>query len=86
MLSLTLSSQTLSKSLLSWFSPISFISKILIYLLTTGKENIVNKMESIARELGFNTPGREVERMFKQQEEEFFFPGPNQQEHEWADA
>uniref|UniRef100_A0A0A0KAE2 Cupin type-1 domain-containing protein n=2 Tax=Cucumis sativus TaxID=3659 RepID=A0A0A0KAE2_CUCSA len=51
-----------------------------------GKENIVNKMESIARELGFNTPGREVERMFKQQEEEFFFPGPNQQEHEWADA
>lgn len=43
-------------------------------------------MESIARELGFNTPGREVERMFKQQEEEFFFPGPNQQEHEWASA
>lgn len=43
-------------------------------------------MERVARELGFNTPGREVERMFKQQEEEFFFPGPNQQEHEWAEA
>ncbi|XP_023547904.1 sucrose-binding protein-like [Cucurbita pepo subsp. pepo] len=55
------------------------------YLLA-GKDNIVNKMESVARELGFNTPGREVERMFRQQEEEFFLPGPNQQEHEWTDA
>ncbi|XP_038898840.1 vicilin Jug r 6.0101-like [Benincasa hispida] len=55
------------------------------YLLA-GKDNIVNKMERVARELGFNTPGREVERMFRQQEEEFFFPGPNQQEHEWAEA
>lgn len=62
------------------------------YLLA-GKDNIVNKMEKVARELGFNTPGSDVETIFKQQEEEFFFPGPTQQQHQqreqeqkWAEA
>ncbi|XP_022150288.1 sucrose-binding protein-like isoform X2 [Momordica charantia] len=50
-----------------------------IKYLLAGKENIINKMERIARELGFGTSGKAVGRMFRQQEEEFFFPGPTQQ-------
>ncbi|XP_022150287.1 sucrose-binding protein-like isoform X1 [Momordica charantia] len=62
-----------------------------IKYLLAGKENIVNKMERIARGLGFGTAGKEVKRIFRHQEEEFFFPGPTQLQeergqHQWADA
>ncbi|EXB22118.1 Sucrose-binding protein [Morus notabilis] len=45
-----------------------------------GRKNIVNNMDNVAKELAFGVPAREVERIFKSQNEEFFFPGPTQQE------
>ncbi|PON55226.1 Bicupin, oxalate decarboxylase/oxidase [Parasponia andersonii] len=45
-----------------------------------GRKNIVNDMENVAKELSFSVPAREVDRIFRSQNEEFFFPGPTQQE------
>lgn len=39
----------------------------------------MNDFEKEAKELAFNSPAREVERIFRNQDEEFFFPGPNGQ-------
>ncbi|KAE8009754.1 hypothetical protein FH972_006172 [Carpinus fangiana] len=47
-----------------------------------GKGNIVNEFEREAKELAFNLPSREVERIFKNQDQAFFFPGPNKQQEE----
>ncbi|CAI0434017.1 unnamed protein product [Linum tenue] len=45
-----------------------------------GKNNVMSKMESEALELGFGVPAREVEKIFGNQNEEFFFPGPEMQQ------
>ncbi|CAN1270983.1 Vicilin Pis v 3.0101 [Linum perenne] len=48
-----------------------------------GKDNVMSKMEREALELGFGVPGREAEQIFNNQNEEFFFPGPEwQQQHQ----
>lgn len=52
---------------------------VVVFLLA-GKRNIVNDMENVAKELSFSVPAREVDRIFRSQNEEFFFPGPTQQE------
>lgn len=41
-----------------------------------GKRNIINLMEREAKELAFGFPSRDVERIFKSQDEELFFAGP----------
>ncbi|CAI0448860.1 unnamed protein product [Linum tenue] len=45
-----------------------------------GKNNVMSKMESQALELGFGVPAKEVEQIFRNQNEEFFFPGPEMHE------
>jgi hypothetical protein len=50
--------------------------------IVLGKGNIVNEFEREAKELAFNLPSREVERIFKNQDQVFFFPGPNKQQDE----
>ena len=50
-----------------------------LYLLAAGKRNIVNDMENVAKELAFSVPAREVDRIFRSQNEDYFFPGPTQQ-------
>ncbi|KAI7991629.1 Vicilin-like antimicrobial peptides 2-2 [Camellia lanceoleosa] len=50
-----------------------------------GRRNIINQLSPEAKELAFNAPAREVDEVFKNQEDEFFFEGPRQQherEHE----
>lgn len=37
-------------------------------------------MQREAKELAFNFPARDVDRIFKSQDEEFFFPGPAREE------
>ncbi|KAL4367746.1 hypothetical protein GQ457_05G002820 [Hibiscus cannabinus] len=48
------------------------------YLLA-GEGNFVQQFEKEAKELAFKTREAEVERIFGNQDEEFFFPGPRQQ-------
>ncbi|KAL3742597.1 hypothetical protein ACJRO7_017984 [Eucalyptus globulus] len=53
-----------------------------------GKRNIIDLMEREAKELAFNFPSRDVDRIFKSQDEEFFFAGPEEwqeQERGYAD-
>ncbi|OWM74728.1 sucrose-binding protein [Punica granatum] len=45
-----------------------------------GRRNIVGQMHREAKELAFNFPARDIDRIFKNQDEEFFFPGPARQE------
>ncbi|KAL5561715.1 hypothetical protein UlMin_031462 [Ulmus minor] len=45
-----------------------------------GKNNVVSAIENVAKELAFSVPAREVERVFQSQNEEFFFPGPKEQD------
>ncbi|XP_030493178.2 vicilin Cor a 11.0101-like [Cannabis sativa] len=47
-----------------------------------GKRNIVTEMENVAKELAFSVPAREVDRVFKSQNEEYFFPGPRSTQQE----
>ncbi|KAA8543268.1 hypothetical protein F0562_021237 [Nyssa sinensis] len=47
-----------------------------------GRRNIMNQLEKEAKELAFGVPAREVEEIFRQQEEDFFFRGPGQQQQE----
>ncbi|CAN1766154.1 Vicilin Cor a 11.0101 [Linum perenne] len=47
-----------------------------------GKDNVMSKMEREALELGFGAPGKEVEQIFNNQKEVFFFPGPESQQHQ----
>ncbi|KAF5937395.1 hypothetical protein HYC85_024901 [Camellia sinensis] len=44
-----------------------------------GRRNIINQLSPDAKELAFNAPAREVDEVFKNQEDEFFFEGPRQQ-------
>ncbi|KAH6796591.1 hypothetical protein C2S52_021145 [Perilla frutescens var. hirtella] len=44
-----------------------------------GKRNVLNELEREAKELAFGIPAREVDEVFKRQEEEFFFRGPRRQ-------
>ena len=50
-----------------------------------GRGNVVSEMDNVAKELSFGVPVREVERIFRSQKEEFFFPGPTQQEEHGDD-
>ncbi|KAL6978552.1 hypothetical protein U1Q18_020220 [Sarracenia purpurea var. burkii] len=54
--------------------------------LLAGRKNIINQVEAEAKELGFGVPSREVDEVFKNQKEEFFFPGPRQRHEGRADA
>ncbi|KAF5727051.1 hypothetical protein HS088_TW22G00738 [Tripterygium wilfordii] len=47
-----------------------------------GKNNVVSEMEKEAKELGFNVPAGEVERVFQRQDKELFYPGPESREEE----
>ncbi|CAM8925617.1 unnamed protein product [Rhodiola kirilowii] len=45
-----------------------------------GKNNIINKMQSEAKELAFSMGGQDVDKIFKSENmDELFFPGPGQQ-------
>ncbi|CAL9023709.1 unnamed protein product [Prunus brigantina] len=44
-----------------------------------GKKNVVSQFDREAKELAFNVPAREVDRIFNNQDNEFFFEGPNEQ-------
>uniref|UniRef100_A0A803MFJ7 Cupin type-1 domain-containing protein n=1 Tax=Chenopodium quinoa TaxID=63459 RepID=A0A803MFJ7_CHEQI len=46
-----------------------------------GQRNILKNIEKEAKELAFATSAEEVDEVFRNQEEEFFFKGPRQQEH-----
>ncbi|KAF2314852.1 hypothetical protein GH714_036930 [Hevea brasiliensis] len=43
-----------------------------------GRNNVVKKMETEAKELAFGVPAREVEHVFGNQQDQWFFPGPRQ--------
>ncbi|XP_073284607.1 vicilin Cor a 11.0101-like [Primulina huaijiensis] len=50
-----------------------------------GKRNVINQLERGAKELAFGVPEREVDQVFRSQEEEFFFKGPRQQHRSFSD-
>ncbi|XP_073129325.1 vicilin Cor a 11.0101-like [Henckelia pumila] len=50
-----------------------------------GKRNVINRLEREAKELAFGVPEREVDQVFRSQEEEFFFKGPRQQHWGFSD-
>ncbi|KAL2556793.1 cupin family protein [Forsythia ovata] len=50
-----------------------------------GKKNIINQYEREAKELAFGVSAREVDEVFRSQNEEFFFKGPRQQPQGRAD-
>lgn len=52
----------------------------------TGRRNVVNQLEREAKELAFGIPAREVDEVFRSQQEEFFFKGPRQQHQGRSDA
>ncbi|KAL9161635.1 hypothetical protein ABFS82_07G034500 [Erythranthe guttata] len=43
-----------------------------------GQENVWNEVQSEAKELAFRVPAREVEEIFRSQEQSYFMPGPGQ--------
>ncbi|XP_009786980.1 vicilin Cor a 11.0101-like [Nicotiana tabacum] len=48
-----------------------------------GRNNVMSQLEREAMELGFGIPAREVEEIFRSQQEEFFFQGPGgRQQHQ----
>ncbi|KAJ4822089.1 hypothetical protein Tsubulata_041574, partial [Turnera subulata] len=47
-----------------------------------GKNNIMNEVEREAKELAFNVPGEQVEKIFKNQKESHFVAGPRQRQGE----
>lgn len=47
-----------------------------------GKGNVVNELEKEAKELAFALPARAVDRVFRKQKQELFFPGPEVQERQ----
>ncbi|KAL2547348.1 7S globulin [Forsythia ovata] len=49
------------------------------------KKNIINQFEREAKELAFGVSAREVDEVFRSQNEEFFFKGPRQQHQGRAD-
>ncbi|KAI3919175.1 hypothetical protein MKX01_018814 [Papaver californicum] len=57
------------------------ITKILSVSLA-GRNNVFNQIERQAKEMAFNIPAREIEEIFNNQEETFFFPGPNKRQEQ----
>ena len=51
-----------------------------------GKGNVMNKLEKEAKELAFNSPAREVERIFNLEDGDLFFQGPKEREEEYGRA
>ncbi|CAN4093697.1 unnamed protein product [Withania somnifera] len=51
-----------------------------------GRNNVMSQLEREALELGFGLPAREVEQIFRSQQEEFFFQGPGGRLSGRADA
>jgi len=51
-----------------------------------GRRNVINQLEREAKELAFGVSAREVDEVFKSQEDEFFFKGPRQQHQGRSDA
>ncbi|XP_026419838.1 vicilin-like antimicrobial peptides 2-3 [Papaver somniferum] len=47
-----------------------------------GRESVINQMEKVAMELGFNVPSSEVQEILNKQRESFFLPGPNQRQQQ----
>lgn len=45
-----------------------------------GRRNVMSQLEREAKELAFGMPAREVDEIFRIQQEEFFFRGPNRQQ------
>lgn len=45
-----------------------------------GKNNVASGFDNVAAELAFGKPAREIERIFGNQKDEFFFAGPTQQQ------
>jgi len=46
----------------------------------------MNKLEKEAKELAFNSPAREVERIFNLEDGDLFFQGPKEREEEYGRA
>ncbi|XP_051120465.1 vicilin Cor a 11.0101-like [Andrographis paniculata] len=44
--------------------------------LLAGKRNVMKQLEETAKELAFGVPAQEVDEVFNNQQEEYFFPGP----------
>lgn len=67
---------------------VTFLCCVLISSLfgCLGKGNVMNKLEKQAKELAFNSPAREVERIFNLQDGDLFFQGPKEQEEEYGRA
>lgn len=51
-------------------------------MIFVGKRNVINLLEREAKELAFGVPSREVDQVFGNNDEDFFFPGPRQQQQE----
>ncbi|KAI3910791.1 hypothetical protein MKW98_030599 [Papaver atlanticum] len=51
-------------------------------VLLAGRNNVFNQIERPAKEMAFNIPAREVEEILNNQEETFFFPGPNKRQEQ----
>lgn len=51
-----------------------------------GRNNVISQLEREAMELGFGLPAREVEQIFRSQQEGFFFQGPGGRQSGRADA
>lgn len=51
-------------------------------VLLAGRNNVFNQIERRAKEMAFNIPAREVEEILNNQEETFFFPGPNKRQEQ----
>ncbi|KAL3827979.1 hypothetical protein ACJIZ3_016781 [Penstemon smallii] len=47
-----------------------------------GRRNVINQLEREAKELAFGVSERQVDEVFKAQQEEFFFKGPRHQQHQ----
>lgn len=45
----------------------------------------MKQIEGIAKELAFNMPRREVDRIFGNQDEDYFYPGPGQRQQQQHD-
>ncbi|KAI3975404.1 hypothetical protein MKX01_004491 [Papaver californicum] len=55
-------------------------------VLLAGRNNVLSQIERQAKELAFNIPAREVEEILNNQQETFFFPGPNKRQEQGRDV
>ncbi|KAF5204606.1 Conglutin beta [Thalictrum thalictroides] len=47
-----------------------------------GKNNILKQLQKVAKQLSFNVPAEQVEKIFDKQQESMFYPGPKQQQEQ----